>query len=213
MTVYIENLLLCLLIPMLLAAAFLKGAQRRLCLFVITGMAACLAAAYVSSFFMGVYEASALTAALEISPLCEETVKLLPLLFYIAVFEPDRKEVIPAAIGIAVGFATFENCCYIIENGTEDFTFLLIRGISAGAMHILCGILTGFGLELVWRRRWLAAAGTVGVLCLAISLHGIYNLLISAGGVLQGLGYVLPSVGIAAAWLMRLTLRAKRKTE
>ena len=77
----------------------------------------------------------------------ETGMKLLPLLFYLWVFEPDPRALPGAAIAIAVGFATFENVCYLAENGADNFTFLLIRGFSAGALHILCGILSGFGVS------------------------------------------------------------------
>ncbi len=213
MTTYIENILVCLLIPLLLAVCFLKAEQRRFSVFVMIGMAVCLCSAYVSSFFMNLYAADTAATSIEIAPVCEEIMKLLPLLFYVFIFEPDRHEVIPAAIGIAVGFTTFENCCYITENGTADFTFLLIRGLSAGAVHILCGILTGFGLNLVWSRKWLAVTGTAGVLCLAISFHGIYNLLISTSGALQTAGYIFPSTGILLALIIRLFAASKLKTE
>lgn len=77
----------------------------------------------------------------------ETGMKLLPLLFYLWVFEPDPRALPGAAIAIAVGFATFENVCHLAENGADNFTFLLIRGFSAGALHILCGILSGFGVS------------------------------------------------------------------
>ena len=83
----------------------------------------------------------------------ETGMKLLPLLFYLWVFEPDPQALPGAAIAIAVGFATFENVCYLAENGADNFTFLLIRGFSAGALHILCGILSGFGVSYGFRRR------------------------------------------------------------
>lgn len=100
------------------------------------------------------------------------------------------------AIGIAVGFATFENVCFLAENGAEDIRFVLIRGISAGALHILCGIMTGFGLSVVFRQRWLALTGTVGILGFCIGFHAIYNLLITAEGAWRVAGYLLPSVMI-----------------
>ena len=56
-------------------------------------------------------------AAIEITPVCEEVMKLLPLLFFYLVFESEPKEMPAAAIAIAVGFATFENVCYLTENG------------------------------------------------------------------------------------------------
>ena len=146
------------------------------------------------------------TAAIEISPVCEEILKLVPLLFFILIFEPKPKEITPAAISIAVGFATFENVCYLSENGAGNFTFLLIRGLSAGAIHILCGIAVGYGIAYVFRQRWLAVTGTVGILGACIVFHAIYNLLVTAEGVWQTIGYLFPSVLILCLFGLRILL-------
>ena len=177
---YIENIFLCLALPLILSLFFMKGRVRRYALFLTVGMAVCLLSAYVNSFFMGQYGVDGTVAAIEITPVCEEVMKLLPLLFFYLIFEPEPKEMPAAAIAIAVGFATFENVCYLTENGAANFNFLLIRGISAGALHLLCGVLSGFGVSYVFRRRWLAATGAVGILGACIGFHAIYNLLITA---------------------------------
>lgn len=191
---YIENIFLCLALPLILSLFFMKGRVRRYALFLTVGMAVCLLSAYVSSFFMGQYGVDGIVAAIEITPVCEEVMKLLPLLFFYLVFEPEPKEMPAAAIAIAVGFATFENVCYLTENGAANFNFLLIRGISAGALHILCGVLSGFGVSYVFRRHWLAATGTVGILGACIGFHAIYNLLITAEGAWKTAGYLFPSL-------------------
>lgn len=191
---YIENIFVCLALPLILSLLFTRGRARSFPLFVVAGMSVCLLSAYVSSFFMGYCGADARVAVIEITPVCEEILKLLPLLFYLLIFEPKPRELPGAALAIAVGFATFENVCYLTENGAEDLAFLLIRGISAGALHILCGVLSGYGIAYVFRRRWLALTGTVGILGACISFHGIYNLLITAQGVWKTAGYLFPSV-------------------
>ena len=203
---YIENIYLCLALPLILSLFFTRGRARSFPLFVVTGMGVCLLSAYVSSFFMGYYGADARAAVVEITPVCEEALKLMPLLFYLLVLEPDARELPGAALAIAVGFATFENVCYLTENGAEDFTLLLIRGISAGALHILCGALSGYGISHVFRRRWLALTGTVGVLGACIGFHGIYNLLITAEGVWKMAGYLFPSALIVCLFLLRLLI-------
>lgn len=200
---YIENIFLCLAIPLILALFFTRDRIRSFIIFMIFGMGACLLAAYVSSFFMGYYGTDAGTTAVEITPICEEVMKLLPLLFYFLIFEPGPKRLPDAAIAIAVGFATFENVCYLTENGAENFTFLLIRGISAGALHILCGILVGFGISYVFRHRWLTLTGTVGVLGACTGFHGIYNLLISAGGAWKMAGCIFPSLMIVFLFVLK----------
>ena len=203
---YIENIMVCISIPLILSLLFIKGSQRKFTLFLCIGMGICMISAYVNSFFMMYYEVDSITASIEISPVCEELLKLMPLLFYILIFEPEPKEITPAAISIAVGFATFENVCYLSENGAGDFSFLLIRGLSAGAIHILCGIAVGYGIAYVFRQRWLAVTGTVGILGACIVFHALYNLLVTAEGMWQTIGYFFPSALIAGIFLLRLLL-------
>lgn len=207
---YIENIFLCLALPLILSMFFIKGRVRRYALFLTVGMAVCLLSAYVSSFFMGQYGVDGTVAAIEITPVCEEVMKLLPLLFFYLVFEPEPKEMPAAAIAIAVGFATFENVCYLTENGAANFNFLLIRGISAGALHLLCGVLSGFGVSYVFCRRWLAATGTVGILGACIGFHAIYNLLITAEGAWKTAGYLFPSFLIVCLYLVKQLLPRQR---
>lgn len=203
---FIENIFVCLALPLILSLLFTRGRARSFPLFVVAGMSICLLSAYVSSFFMGYCGADARVAVIEITPVCEEILKLLPLLFYLLIFEPKPRELPGAALAIAVGFATFENVCYLTENGAEDLAFLLIRGISAGALHILCGVLSGYGIAYVFRRRWLALTGTVGILGACIGFHGIYNLLITAQGVWKTAGYLFPSVLLVCLLVLRQLL-------
>ena len=204
--IYIENIFVCLAIPLALCMLFIGGRTRTFMLFMVAGMSVCLLSAYVNSFFMGYYGVDSTVAVVEITPVCEEVMKLLPLLFYVLIFEPKVRDLPEAAVALAVGFATFENVCYLTENGAENFMFLLIRGLSAGALHILCGILIGFGLSYVFRRRWLAFTGTMGLLGACIAFHAIYNLLISAEGAWQIAGYLSPSVLIALLFAGKLLL-------
>lgn len=204
--IYIENIFVCLAIPLMLCMLFIGGRTRTFMLFMTAGMSVCLLSAYVNSFFMGHYGVSTTVAVIEITPVCEEVMKLFPLLFYILVFEPKVRDLPEAAIALAVGFATFENVCYLMENGAENFMFLLIRGLSAGALHILCGISIGFGLSYVFRRKWLAFTGTVGLLGACIVFHATYNLLITGNGGWRIAGYLFPSVLIALLYAGKLLL-------
>lgn len=206
---YIENVFVCLAIPLILSLFFTGRRARRFPLFLVLGMLMCMLSAYVSSFFMEYYRVDPVTAAIEIAPVCEEVMKLLPLLFYLLIFEPKPRALPTAAIAIAVGFATFENACYLTENGAEDLMLLLIRGVSAGAVHILCGILCGFGISYVFRRRWLALTGTVGILGFCVVLHAIYNLLTTAQGLWRMAGYLFPSVLIVGLFLAGKVIRRR----
>lgn len=207
---YIENIFICLAIPLVLSLLFIRDRARTFTLFVTIGMGICLLSAYVSSFFMRAYGIDAAVTAIEITPVCEEIMKLLPILLYFWIFEPKAERLPTAAIAVAVGFATFENVCYLTENGAENFSFLLIRGISAGALHILCGICIGSGISYVFRRHWLALTGTVGLLGACIAFHAIYNLLVTAEGVWRMVGYFFPSLMIVCLFIARQFLSKVR---
>ena len=189
---YIENVLICMASPLLIAALCMGKRQTKFFLFCFAGMGACLLSAYINTFLTAIYEADAFAATSEIAPVVEEVMKLLPLLFYLLVFEPKAEQIKIAAVIVALSFATFENVCYLIQNGAEHFSFIFFQGIGTGAMHVICGAIVGGGLVYVWRRTWLKIAGTCGLLGAAITIHAIYNLLIAYGSAAQYIAYLLP---------------------
>ena len=210
---YIDNVFICMCAPLLIAMLCAERRQRGYFLFIILGMWVCLLSAYLNTFFAQMYHADLTSATVEVAPVVEEIMKMLPLLFYLLVFEPSERDARNAVILIAAGFATFENVCYLVENGASQLTYLLIRGFGTGAMHIVCGAFVGYGLLFVWKNRWLKTGGTVGLLCLAITYHAIYNLLLSAGGWMQTAAYVIPVATALLVQAGRWRLEHLRLTE
>ena len=205
--IYIENIFICITIPLIISLFFIKGAARRYTFFIVTGMLVCMLSAYVNSFFMSSYGADEVIADIEITPVCEELIKLLPLLFYFLVFEPEPSQLTPAAIAIGGGFATFENACYMTANGADDLIFLVIRGMSAGALHILSGIIIGFGLSYIFRKSWLMITGTMGLYGVSVTLHALYNLMITdESSVWNALGYIFPAAIIIILFVLKTVL-------
>lgn len=210
---YIENIFVCMAAPLLMAMLCVGKKRRALFFFCIVGMGTCLLGAYLNTFFAQVFQADAMGASTQIAPLVEETIKLLPLLFYLVVFEPDLERFSMGAVVVAASFATFENVCYLTQHGAEEFFFLLLRGFGAGAMHICTGGAYGCWIKSVWKDRRLRAVCLLGILCLNITFHAIYNLLVSMHGALQYVGYAMPLVTVACGWLCYLwsTARSKRR--
>ena len=193
--------------PLLIAALCMGKRHIKFFLCCLVGMGACLLSAYINSFLAALYGAYTLSTTAEIAPVVEEVMKLLPLLFYLLVFEPKMESIKNAAIIVALAFATFENVCYLIQNGAGHFSFIFFRGIGTGAMHVICGAIVGGGLAYVWQRTWLQIAGTCGLLGAAITFHATYNLLIAYGGTIQYIAYILPVLILTAGKLIarRLT--------
>lgn len=194
---YIENIYVCLAAPLFIAALCMRERGRRMMLFLLGGMTVCLLSSYISTYIAAVLDMNLLSASMELSPVTEEIMKFLPVLFYLIVFEPGKGEIADGVLMTAVGFATFENACYLTSNGAEQILHLLIRGFGTGAMHVVCGFLIAAGLLFLWNRVWLRVAGTIGLISVAITYHGIYNILVSQTGPAAMIGYFIPLLTVA----------------
>ena len=206
--IYIENVFVCIAAPLLVAMFAMGKKYYRIFSFCFAGMGVCLLSAYINTFFVQFYSANLFNATTQIAPVVEEIMKLLPLLFYLIIFEPKSEEIHTAVLIVAVSFATFENICYLTQHGASDLSFLLIRGFGTGAMHIVCGAIVGYGLVYVWQHGWLKTAGTVGLLGAAITFHATYNLLIAYGGTTQYLAYALPVLTLLLGGVTAKLLKA-----
>ena len=189
---YIENTYVCLAAPMLIAIISLRKEGQRSLFFVLMGMTACLLSAYISSFIAGVMGLELSAAVYELSPVVEEIMKAMPVLFYLLVYEPDKRSAVTCTLMLAVGFATFENICYLTAFGSADLLRLVIRGFSTGAMHIVCGMAVALGLFFLWDQVWLQVVGGFALLCFVITFHAIFNVFVSQTGVIFWVGSLIP---------------------
>ncbi len=200
---YIENIYICMAAPLLIAGLCMRGRGRRMMLFLIAGTTVCLLSSYINTFIAAVLRVDMAIASIEIAPMTEEIMKFLPILFFLLVFEPTKEDIIDGVLMTAVGFATFENACYLTGNGAADILHLLIRGFGAGAMHVVCGFLVALGILYLWDRVWLQLAGTVGLIAVAMTYHGIYNILVSQTGTSAAIGYLIPLLTLALTLIFR----------
>lgn len=204
---YIENIYICLMAPILISILCIQSRGRPMMIFVLAGMTSCLLSSYISTFMAAVHGMDYTTASIAVTPVVEEVMKLLPTLFYLLVFEPKKWEIPYCPVMIAVGFATLENVCYLVQNGTSEFFNLLIRGFGTGTMHMFCGSITFVGIIMLWDKLWLRFVGTVGLLAVAITYHGVYNMLVLQPGIASYIGYLIPlvSVAISVVYIRRLS--------
>ena len=190
---YIENIFVCLAAPLFIAILCMRGKGRRMMIFLLAGMTVCLLSSYISSFLAIVHGADLITASIELSPFVEELMKLFP----------EIKDTSDACLMTAIGFATFENVCFLMQNGAESLLRLAIRGLGTGVMHVVCAYIIAGGLIKLWDRAWLRMAGTVALLAVAITYHGIYNILVSQTGAVAFVGYFIPLFTAAFGLILR----------
>ena len=204
--IYAENIFICIEVPLLVSLLFVRKNVRHFVVFLMLGMTACLLSAYISAFLGSVKAATPEETSVFISPVVEEIMKLIPIVFSLLVFEPDDENLTLGAVGIGIGFATFENCCFILSGSAESLTYMLVRGFAAGVMHLVCTVTVGYGLAFSQREGLTRTSVSVGLLAFAATFHGLYNLLVSKPGIPSYIGFILP---ITAALALRTFIRRK----
>ena len=190
--IYAENILLCIAIPLGISLLFAKDQVRRYVLSFILGMVICLLSAYISGFLSIVTGYGELKTSIFLSPIIEETMKVFPLLFFLVMFDEDNTSIVSTSIAIGAGFATFENCCYILNFGAGNLTYVIIRGMSVGVMHIVSIYALSLWFILSIRLKAFSFPNAIGALSLSMSFHATYNLLVSKPGITSIIGYTIP---------------------
>ncbi|MCR5278343.1 MAG: PrsW family intramembrane metalloprotease [Lachnospiraceae bacterium] len=204
---YAENILICIAIPLFIALFFIKGGAKRFLFAFLIGMGVCLLSAYIGGFLESASGMTLEDTSVFISPVTEEIMKFLPVLLYLFLFEPGGEEFVMVALGTGAGFATLENCCYILTTGATELPYIMVRGMSVGVMHLMSMAVLSFGVNLLRKHEILSFAGIIGALSLSVSFHGLYNLMVSEPGVTAYIGYALP---LACALALRLRIGMKK---
>lgn len=205
--IYAENVFICIAAPFFVAIFFAREGARRFCEFFVAGVTMCLLAAYINSFLVTLTGYSMEYAVICVTPISEELMKVLPIMFYFLVMEPDDDKLITSAVATGVGFATFENCCYLLDAGAADFGSIMIRGLAVGVMHTMCTLAVALILVLFGRYHRMMPSVLAGMLAAAVTFHALYNMLVSVEGVTQMCGYAMP----LAAMVISVVVVNRRK--
>ena len=166
---------------------------RRLVVFMITGIFACLFVSELNSILLNTFHNDIFFVTTTITPVTEEIVKMLPILFFAVVVTDDRKTLIPLSFAVGVGFALLENVVILTQN-VESVTIFwaLVRGFGSGLVHGICTVMVGWGISYIKKRRKFFYCGTFALLSAAIIYHAIYNLLVQSQ--YQYVGILLPTI-------------------
>ena len=200
--IFAENILLCITVPLLLSMVFVRGRARYYVLAFVTGMLVCLLAAYVTGFCrLLLVDWSESDVRIFLSPVVEELVKLLPLLLLLLLLNPEDDALLLLAVALGAGFATFENCCSLLSGGSSSLPYVLIRGLAVGVMHIVSVAALSLGIIVARRLKALTLPGLMGAFSLAVTFHGLYNLLVSVPGTPAYIGYALPILAAAVLYI------------
>lgn len=149
--------------------------------FVLMGMFISLFASEVNGVLLKVFDMEIYKATITLTPITEELMKAIPILFFALVVSDKKETLFTASMATGIGFALLENTyCLIVNYQSFSFVSALVRGFGTGLMHGICTLLIGFGISFVRKRRKLFAVGTFALLTTAITYHAIFNMLVQS---------------------------------
>ena len=178
-------------LPLVMLMFLLDVRSRLIVGFMLVGMFCCLLASEVNGILnnMSAFDMGYLTTNL--TPLVEELIKAIPVLFFALFVSDDREKILGMAMAVGIGFAVLENAHILAENvEMVSIPWAVIRGIGAGLMHGICTMGVGLGASFAKQKRILFIPGTIALLFTAVIYHGCYNLLIQSE--YRYIGIVMP---------------------
>ncbi|MBQ6313213.1 MAG: PrsW family intramembrane metalloprotease [Lachnospiraceae bacterium] len=197
---------ICIVVALGMMLPLLERKTRGVVIFVITGVCCCLFISEVNNIILNALDNDLRYVTTNLTPITEEIVKALPILYCATVITDDRRTLIMNAFAVGVGFALLENMIVLLQS-VENVTILwaLVRGFGSGLVHGLCTVMVGYGISYLRKRRKLFWCGTFALLSAAITYHAVYNVLVQSQFRMAGI--LLPALSyIPAIWFVRKSI-------
>ena len=123
-------------LPMIMSFFVCKGRVRAAMIFFFIGMCVCLFCGELSAVVLQALPYDKKFFATNIGPFFEEVFKALPILVYVFMFKPERRNLYECAVMDGIGFAVLENA-FILGGSAASVSVIdaLMRGLGAGIMH------------------------------------------------------------------------------
>ena len=198
-------LFISIFVPILLMANLIEKKARLPILFVLAGMFISVFAAEVNGILRNMLPLSKYELTIIVTPMTEEFLKALPVLFYALVISDKRETLFTASMATGIGFAVLENAFFLLNAATWNILDAVTRAFGTGLMHGMCTLLVGVGISFVKKKRKIFWVGTFALLSTAITYHGIYNMLVESP--YKMIGYLLP----ISTYIPFLVWRLKKK--
>jgi RsiW-degrading membrane proteinase PrsW (M82 family) len=180
-------------------------------LFMLIGIFVSVFASEVNGLLSKLLSMDMYSKTVIVTPVSEELLKALPILYYAVVISDKRERLFTASMALGIGFALLENAYFLLNSDNFTIIIAIIRAFGAGLMHGMCTLLVGVGISFVRKKRKLFAVGTFGLLSTAIVYHGIYNILIQSE--FSIVGALLPIATYIPFLIWRLCLKYRSKVE
>ena len=186
-------LFICLAAPLSMMFFIFKGRSRQILAFLFAGIFMCMLAGEINGLCLSKTDSDIWFLTVNVTPIVEEVLKALPVVFIAFVLKPDSQFLLEAAIMVGVGFATMENVCLLFGSSNALSAWIIVsRGIGAGMMHGVSTLAVGYSMTFASSKRKLSYVGTIAALSMAIIYHSVYNIMVQSDYPL--IGILLPIV-------------------
>ena len=202
-------LFLCVVVPLGLMLPMLTGRAKLVMGHMIIGIIVCLFVSELNALILPLFDNDLEYTTTVITPITEEIIKAIPILFYAMVFSDKRETVTMLAFALGIGFGMFENMVILVQNiEMVTLTWAIVRGFATALMHGLCTFVVGFGISFIRKKRKLFYCGTFALLTFAAIYHGIFNMLQTS---YKYIGSFIPIVTYVPIFLLqRIQYQKKR---
>ena len=177
-------------VPILLMANLIEKKARLPIVFVLAGIFISVFAAELNGVLRQMLPLNNYELTIIVTPMTEEVLKALPVLFYALVISDKQERLFTASMATGIGFAVLENAYYLLTSHHWNVLDAVARAFGTGLMHGMCTLLVGVGITFVKKKRKIFWVGTFALLSTAITYHGIYNMLVQSQ--YEIIGYLLP---------------------
>ena len=209
----IYTLFVAISVPIFLMTVLVEKKARFPLIFMLLGIFVSVFASEVNGLLAQVLPMSMYDITVVVTPISEEVLKAIPILYYAMVISDKREKLFTASMALGIGFAVLENAYYLLNYSDFNMFSAVIRAFGSGLMHGMCTLLVGVGISFFRRKNKLFAVGTFGLLSTVIVYHGVYNILIqskySTVGALLPIATYIPFL----LWRMKVKSKPKLKTK
>ena len=195
-------LFVAIFVPILLMTCLVEKKARHPLVFVLIGIFLSVFASAINAYLRNILPMTPLEVTIVVTPISEEIIKALPVLFFATILSPKKEAVFTASMAIGVGFAVLENAFYMLNDASFNMIDAIVRAFGAGLMHGMCTLLIGVGLSFVKKKHKMFSVSIFALLSTAITYHSIYNMLIQSEYSI--LGALLPIVTYIPFLIWRL---------
>ena len=194
-------------IPILLMALLVKKKARFPIMFMLIGIFVSVFASEVNGLLLKILSMDTYSITTIVTPVSEEFLKALPILYYAVVISDKRERLFTASMALGIGFAVLENAYFLLQSPDFNMISAMIRAFGSGLMHGMCTLLVGVGISYVKKKRKMFAVGTFGLLSTVIIYHGVYNILIQSE--FSIVGALLPIATYVPFFIWRLRIKRR----